>query len=54
LWAPNLEAKDFGGKKAFYDFSTRPIVENFGGQNLTMEEHEATQTKVSYEKPSYL
>lgn len=27
LWAPELNSEDFGGKKAFYDFSTRPIVD---------------------------
>lgn len=29
LWAPELNSEDFGGKKAYYDFSTRPIVDNF-------------------------
>jgi hypothetical protein len=31
LWAPELNSEDFGGKKAFYDFSTRPIVDQLGG-----------------------
>jgi len=47
LQKPNLTSEDFGGKKAFYDFSTRPLEEPAtGGQG--------SQENVSYNKPDYL
>jgi hypothetical protein len=27
LFAPDLKSEEFGSKKAYYDFSTRPIVD---------------------------
>ena len=47
LKRPDLSAADFGDKKAYYDFSTRPIDEQFGGEAVG-------ETKVSREKPAYL
>lgn len=45
---PELGIQDFDGKKAFYDFSTRPLIER------EFNPTEDNQTTVSYEKPKYL
>jgi len=47
LKKPDLSSEDFGGKKAYYDFSTRPLVEPTGGQPSSTE-------NVSFDKPDYL
>ena len=49
LFAPELKSEDFGGKKAYYDFSTRPLA-----QEQQSTQSSVDQTEVSYEKPSYL
>jgi hypothetical protein len=46
LQRPDLSTADFGDKKAYYDFSTRPIDDQFGGEAVG-------ETKVSREKPAY-
>jgi len=47
LQKPDLTMSDFGDKKAYYDFSTRPIDEKFGAQV-------GGETKMTTEKPSHL
>lgn len=59
LWAPEFNKDDFGGRKAFYDFSTRPIIDQPSAQpqndQLSSQQLQASPpTKVSHNKPEHL
>ena len=44
-----MSIEDFGGKAAYYDFSTEPVFQEPRGSPSKQ-----AKTKVTYEKPSYL
>lgn len=50
LLPPELNKSDFGGKKAFYDFSVRPMIDPLEQRMQELRD----QTIVSYQKPDHL
>lgn len=51
LMRPDLTSEDFGGKKAYYDYSTRPILDNMAQMQAINLENE---TRMTTQKPDYL
>lgn len=54
---PDITSEDFGGKKAFYDYSTRPITERVPqkiAQNVQNYEDEYQPSRMSTYKPDHL